>query len=114
MKPFEMLVMIKPGLEDDVLAACRGRLEGWLADNGAKTDEVMDLGELPLSYPVKKQKRGRFLLFWFILHQGRFFRRFFFLVPNIFIKFFRRIANYLIYISNAKRLQCNDKNLINH
>lgn len=65
MKPFEMLVMIKPGLEDDELAACRGRLEGWLADSGAKTDEVFDLGELPLSYPVKKNKRGRFLLFWF-------------------------------------------------
>jgi small subunit ribosomal protein S6 len=65
LKPFEMLVMIKPGLEDDQLAACRGRLEGWLADNGAQMEEVVDLGELPLSYPVKKNKRGRFLLFWF-------------------------------------------------
>ena len=65
MKPFEMLVMIKPGLGDEELAACRGRLEGWLADNGAKTEEVVDLGELPLSYPVKKSKRGRYLLFWF-------------------------------------------------
>jgi ribosomal protein S6 len=57
--------MIKPGLGDEVLAACRGRLEGWLADNGARLEEVADLGELPLAYPVKKNKRGRFLLFRF-------------------------------------------------
>jgi ribosomal protein S6 len=54
LKPFEMLVMIKPGLGDEQLAACRGRLEGWLADNGAQMEEI-----------VEKSKRGRFLLFWF-------------------------------------------------
>lgn len=65
MKPFEMLVMIKPGLGDEELAACRERLDGWLAENGAKDEEVFDLGELSLTYPVKKNKRARFLLFWF-------------------------------------------------
>ncbi len=65
MKPFEMLVMIKPGLGDEGLAACRERLDGWLAENGAKVDEVFDLGEMSLAYPVKKNKRGHFLLFWF-------------------------------------------------
>jgi small subunit ribosomal protein S6 len=65
LKPFEMLVIIKPGLGDEGLAACRGRLEGWLADNGARVDDVTDLGELHLAHPVKKNTRGRFLLFWF-------------------------------------------------
>ncbi len=65
MKPFEMLVMIRTDLGDEGLAACRGRLEGWLAEYGADVKEVTDLGELPLAYPVKKHGRGRFLLFWF-------------------------------------------------
>lgn len=65
MKPFEMLVMIKADLDDEGLAACRGRLDGWLAEYGANVEEVVDLGVLPLAYPVKKQSRGRFLLFWF-------------------------------------------------
>ena len=65
MKPFEMLVMIKPGLGDEGLAACRERLDGWLAENGAKVDDVFDLGEMSLAYPVKKNSRGHFLLFWF-------------------------------------------------
>jgi len=65
LKPFEMLVMIKPGLGDEGLAACRERLDGWLADNGAQMEEVLDLGELAMSYPVKKNKRAHFLLFRF-------------------------------------------------
>ena len=65
MKPFEMLVMIKPGLGDEELAACRGRLDGWLAENDAQAVEVFELGELSLTYPVKKNKRARFMLFWF-------------------------------------------------
>jgi ribosomal protein S6 len=65
LKPFEMLVMIKPGLGDEVLASCRERLDGWLAENGAQAAETFDLGEMTLAYPVKKNKRARFLLFWF-------------------------------------------------
>jgi small subunit ribosomal protein S6 len=57
--------MIKPGLGDEGLAACRERLDGWLAENGAKVDEVFDLGEMSLAYPIKKNSRGHFLLFWF-------------------------------------------------
>ncbi len=65
MKPFEMLVMIKSGLDDEGRAACRERLDGWLAENGAKVDDVFDLGEMSLAYPIKKNRRGHFLLFWF-------------------------------------------------
>ena len=65
MKPFEMLVMIKPGLGDEEFASCRGRLDGWLAENGAQEAETFDLGEMTLAYPVKKNKRARFLLYWF-------------------------------------------------
>jgi len=65
LKPFEMLVMINRGLGEEGLATCRERLDGWLAENGAKVDEVFDLGEMSLAYPVKKNKRARFLLFWF-------------------------------------------------
>lgn len=65
MKPFEMLVMIKPGLGDEVLASCRERLDGWLTENGAQEAETFDLGEMTLAYPVKKNKRAHFLLYWF-------------------------------------------------
>jgi small subunit ribosomal protein S6 len=65
LKPFEMLVMIKAAIGDEDLTACRGRLEGWLGEYGANLEEVVDLGELPLAYPVKKNNRGHFLLFWF-------------------------------------------------
>ena len=40
MKPFEMLVMIKKGLGDEGLAACRERLEGWLAETGAMAQRI--------------------------------------------------------------------------
>ncbi len=65
MKPFELLVIVKPGLGDEAVAACRGRVEGWLTDGGAAALEVADLGEMPLAYEVGKQSRGHFLLFWF-------------------------------------------------
>lgn len=65
MKPFEMLVIIKAGLGDEGLAGCRQRLEGWLTDNGAKIEEVLDLGELSLAYRIKKNSRGHYLLFVF-------------------------------------------------
>jgi small subunit ribosomal protein S6 len=64
-KAFELLVLTKPGLGDDGLAAARGRVEGWLAENDAQLEEVVDVGELPLAFEVKKQTRGHYFLFWF-------------------------------------------------
>ena len=64
MRPFEMLAMIKPALPEEALANCRGRIEGWLKDAGGQLEEVVDVGELPLAYELKKQRRGHFLLFW--------------------------------------------------
>ncbi|UCH77602.1 MAG: 30S ribosomal protein S6 [Candidatus Coatesbacteria bacterium] len=65
MKPLEMLVMIKAGLGEEGLAACRERLTGWLEDNDGRLEEVYDLGEIQLAHAVKKNRRGHFLLFWF-------------------------------------------------
>jgi len=64
LKPFELLVLVRPGLGDEGLAACRQRVEGWLAESGASVEDVVDCGELQLNYEIRKQSRGHFMLFW--------------------------------------------------
>jgi len=63
-KPFELMVVVKPGLDDAALAACRERVAGWVAESGGRLEEVFDVGEIQLASEIKKQSRGRFLLFW--------------------------------------------------
>lgn len=63
MRPFELLVMFKPGMADTDAAACRDRVAGWIKEHGGVLEEVVDVGELPLAYPIKKQNRGRFMLY---------------------------------------------------
>jgi small subunit ribosomal protein S6 len=65
LKPYEMLVLTKPQLGDEGLATVRGRLEGWLADAGARLEDVVDVGEVAIAYVIKKQSRGHYFLFWF-------------------------------------------------
>jgi small subunit ribosomal protein S6 len=65
LKPYEMLVIIKPALDEDARAACRGRIEGWLSEGGAALEEAVDAGEMQFASEIKKHTRGRYILFFF-------------------------------------------------
>lgn len=65
MRPYELLVVAKPGMGAEQLGQYRSRLEAWLGEAGARVEDVIDVGELPLSYEIRKQTRGHYLLFWF-------------------------------------------------
>jgi small subunit ribosomal protein S6 len=64
MREYEIVVILKPGLEDSDRAQLIERIEGWMA-NGEESNkpEADHWGQRSLAYPIKKFTEGYYIIY---------------------------------------------------
>ena len=65
MKKYEGLFILKPNLSDEEYGKLTAAVVEVIAKNGGKVDAKEELGTKDLAYPIKKEKKGRYLLVYF-------------------------------------------------
>ena len=69
MKKYELMAIFP--LDDEKAKKGAEDLKGTLAKFGAEIEEEKPFGDRDLTYEIKKQKRGRFVLFTMKLNPGK-------------------------------------------
>ena len=62
---YETLVMLAPNLEAEVMETFKNKVDGIMASEGGQLVRFEDWGRRRLSYPVKKEMFGHYLLYDF-------------------------------------------------
>lgn len=62
MKKYELMYIVKDGLDEEARKAEIEKLHGILTSNGAKLGEVKEWGLRTLAYPIKKQIKGYYVV----------------------------------------------------
>lgn len=65
MKKYEGLFILKPGLSEEESGKLTAAIVDVITRNGGKVDGKEDLGTRDLAYPIKKEKKGHYLLLYF-------------------------------------------------
>ena len=63
MNKYEIMFIVRPDLEDEVVKTTVADLKKILVDNGAKVTEEQALGQKELAYEINKYKSGNYFLF---------------------------------------------------
>ena len=65
MKKYEGLFILKSNLSDEEYGKLSAAVIEVITKNGGKVDAKEELGTKDLAYPIKKEKKGRYLLVYF-------------------------------------------------
>jgi len=63
MKPYELVVIIHPDLDDEAINQAVDRIKEWIAKADGKVEKVDNWGKKRLSYAIQKQNEGIYFLF---------------------------------------------------
>lgn len=63
MKKYEIMFIVKPTLGEEEVQKVEKNFEEVLTKNGAKLDNVTDMGQRELAYEIKKFKNGHYYVF---------------------------------------------------
>jgi small subunit ribosomal protein S6 len=62
MRKYDIMYILKPDLDDAARKAEMDKLHGLLTNSGAKITKVDERGLRDLAYPIKKEKRGYYVV----------------------------------------------------
>ena len=62
MKNYEIMFIVRPTLAEDEVKNVEKSFEQILTSNGAKIDDVKDMGQRELAYEIKKFKSGHYFV----------------------------------------------------
>ena len=62
---YETFIMLAPNLEAEVMETFKNKVDGIMASEGGQLVKFEDWGRRRLSYPVKKELYGHYLLYDF-------------------------------------------------
>ena len=62
MKKYELMYIVKDGLDEETRKAEIEKLHGILTSNGAKLGEVKEWGLRAFAYPINKQVKGYYVV----------------------------------------------------
>jgi small subunit ribosomal protein S6 len=65
MKKYEGLFILKPNMTDEEYGKLSAAVVEVMTKHGGKVDAKEELGTRDLAYPIKKEKKGRYLLVYF-------------------------------------------------
>lgn len=63
MRPYEVMVVLDPGLEEDAVRSLSDRFSKQLTSGGAKSVRTDSWGKRRLAYPIKHRGEGYYVLF---------------------------------------------------
>ncbi len=62
MKPYELVVIIHPDLDDEAINQAVDRIKEWIAKADGKVEKVDNWGKKRMSYAIQKQNEGIYFL----------------------------------------------------
>ncbi len=63
MRKYELVCVIQPDLDETAFNGVLDKVKGWVAESGGNVDKVDVWGKRKLSYPIRKQREGNYVLF---------------------------------------------------
>jgi small subunit ribosomal protein S6 len=63
MRNYELVCIIQPDLDETALNGVLERVKVWITDSGGTVDKVDIWGKRKLSYEIRKQREGNYVLF---------------------------------------------------
>ena len=62
MRKYELVCIIQPDLDENAFKGAIDRVQGWITEAGGSVDKVDIWGRRRLSYEIRKQKEGQYVL----------------------------------------------------
>jgi len=62
LRSYELLFIVRPGLDEETMAALMERLQSAVRDNGGKILRIDSMGRRKLAYPIAKQTEGHYMI----------------------------------------------------
>lgn len=63
MRKYEIMFIVRPDLEEANIKAIADNMKSTLESNGAKVNDVKEMGQRDLAYEINKYKTGYYFLF---------------------------------------------------
>lgn len=62
MKPYEIILIANPDLDDQSIADLNSKVTGWITESGGEIEKIDDWGKRRLAYRIQKQRDGHYIL----------------------------------------------------
>lgn len=62
MRPYEIVFIVHPDLDENALNETVERVKGWIAAEGGEVTKVDLWGKRELAYPIRKRREGYYVL----------------------------------------------------
>lgn len=62
MRKYEIMFVVNPTLDEAAIKKVAEEMKKLLEDNGAKVEQMKDMGQKDLAYEIKKHKKGYYFL----------------------------------------------------
>lgn len=62
MRKYELVFIIHPDVDENVLEDVINRIQGWIKDDGGEVTNTELWGKRKLAYPIRKQEEGQYVL----------------------------------------------------
>jgi len=62
MRNYELVCIVQPDLDETAFKGAVDRVQGWVTETGGSVDKVEIWGRRRLSYPIRKQRDGQYVL----------------------------------------------------
>jgi small subunit ribosomal protein S6 len=63
MRNYELVCIVQPDLDEAAFNGVLDRVKGWVTESGGSVDKVDVWGKRRLSYQIRKQREGNYVLF---------------------------------------------------
>lgn len=65
MTQYELMVIIRPDLEEEALASAKEKVEQTIAENGGRISEVNEMGKRRFAYEINRLREGIYQVYTF-------------------------------------------------
>ena len=62
MRQYELIFIVHPDVDDNVLTDVVNRIQAWITDDGGEVTNTELWGKRKLAYPIRKQEEGQYVL----------------------------------------------------
>ena len=63
MREYELVFIVHPDLDDTAFKEVVDKVNGWITDGGGTVTKIDLWGKRKMTYPIRKQREGQYVLF---------------------------------------------------